>query len=211
MDGNNRWSIKNNHNKYTTYKKGALNLINLTNFIFENFDSKYVSAFALSKYNLNRSKNLISILKKILLEFLNDMIDNNENINFNIKFIGEKNFLNSKIINKINNLEKLKKNNGKFLIIFINYSGKDDIKQASYKYNLKNKNSKFENFLSTKNIPDPDILIRTGGFSRLSDFMIYQSSFTELFFTKKLWPDLKNNDLSKIFHKYLNTERKFGL
>ena len=119
MDGNNRWSIKNNHNKYTSYKKGALNLINLTNFIFENFDSKYVSAFALSKYNLNRSKNLISILKKILSEFLNDMIDNNENINFNIKFIGEKNFLNSKIINKINNLEKLKKNNGKFLIIFI--------------------------------------------------------------------------------------------
>ena len=73
------------------------------------------------------------------------------------------------------------------------------------------KNSKFENYLSTKNIPDPDILIRTGGFNRLSDFMIYQSSFTELFFTKKLWPDLKNNDLSKIFHKYLNTERKFGL
>ena len=65
--------------------------------------------------------------------------------------------------------------------------------------------------LSTKNIPDPDILIRTGGYRRLSDFMIYQSSFTELFFTKKLWPDLKNNDLSKIFHKYLNTERKFGL
>ena len=92
MDGNNRWSIKNNHNKYTSYKKGALNLINLTNFIFENFDSKYVSAFALSKYNLNRSKNLISILKKILSEFLNDMIDNNENINFNIKFIEKKFF-----------------------------------------------------------------------------------------------------------------------
>ena len=211
MDGNNRWSIKNNHNKYFSYKKGALNLINLTNFIFKNFDSKYVSAFALSKYNLHRSKNLITILKKLLSEFLDNMIENSENINFNIKFIGEKNFLNSKILNKITELESLKKNSDKFLIIFLNYSGKDDIKSASRKYNIKIKNSKFENFLSTKNIPDPDILIRTGGFSRLSDFMIYQSSFTELFFTKKLWPDLKNNDLSKIFHKYLNTERKFGL
>ncbi len=211
MDGNNRWSIKNNHNKYFSYKKGALNLINLTNFIFKNFDSKYVSAFALSKYNLHRSKNLITILKKLLSEFLDNMIENSENINFNIKFIGEKNFLNSKILNKITELESLKKNSDKFLIIFLNYSGKDDIKSASRKYNIKIKNSKFENFLSTKNIPDPDILVRTGGFRRLSDFMIYQSSFTELFFTKKLWPDLRNNDLSRIFYKYLNTERKFGL
>ncbi len=211
MDGNNRWSVKNSKSLYFSYKKGAYNLIKLTNFIFDNFESKYVSAFALSKYNLNRSQNLISLLKKLLSEFLDNMINNNEDINFNVKFIGEKNFLNTKIKQKITKLESLKKYNNKHLIIFINYSGKDDIKQASYRYNQINKKSKFENFLSTKNIPDPDILVRTGGFKRLSDFMIYQSSFTELYFTKKLWPDLKKNDLSKIFIKYLNTERKFGL
>ena len=211
MDGNNRWSISNSQNKYFSYKKGAYNLINLTNYIFDNFESKYVSAFALSKYNLNRSQNLISLLKKLLSEFVDNMIYNNEEINFNVRFIGDKKFLNTKIKQKITKLESLKKLNNKYLIIFINYSGKDDIKQASFRYNLINKKSKFENFLSTKNIPDPDILVRTGGFKRLSDFMIYQSSFTELFFTKKLWPDLKKNDLSKIFNKYLNTERKFGL
>ena len=211
MDGNNRWSVKNNYNKYFSYKKGVLKLLEISNFIFNNSDSKYVSAFALSKYNLKRSKALISILKKLLLEFLDKMIYEKDEINFNIKFVGDKSFLSSEIIKKMTKLENIKKYNKKYLIIFINYSGKDDIIQASNRLNKNIKNSKIEDFLLTKNIPDPDILVRTGGYKRLSDFMIYQSSFTELFFTKKLWPDLKKSDLSKIFIKYFDIERKFGL
>ena len=92
----------------------------------------------------------------------------------------------SQAINKkIDQLERQKKNNTKTLLIYINYSGKNDIEHAALKYrqNFK-KNNKFNNYLLTSGIPDPDILIRTGGFSRLSDFLIYQSSFTELFFKK---------------------------
>ena len=212
MDGNNRWSKKNKTNKYNGYKKGAHTIIKLSNYIFHNTDAKYVSAFALSKNNLNRSSNLILTLKKILLEFLNKVIEDEIAFQFNIRFIGNRNFLSQAINKKIDQLERQKKNNTKTLLIYINYSGKNDIEQAALKYcqNLKKK-SKFNNYLLTSGIPDPDILVRTGGFSRLSDFLIYQSSFTELFFLKKLWPDLNKNDVSKIFSKYNSIERKFGI
>ena len=107
MDGNNRWSKKNNKNKYFAYKKGASTLINLANSIFDNTNVKFISAFALSKHNLNRSKNLISILKKILLEFLDKSISEDNN-NFKIKFIGDRKFLSKEINNKIEKIEKLK-------------------------------------------------------------------------------------------------------
>ena len=214
MDGNNRWSKKNNIDKFKGYKKGANTLINLTNYIFENTNTRYISAFALSKNNLNRSKNLISTLKKVLNEFLDKTITDNINNKFNIRFIGDKKFLSKEINNKINIIESSKINSKNYLIIFINYSGKSDIDQAAHKYysNKKNyKNYLLKDFLLTKNIPDPDLLIRSGGFSRLSDFIIYQSTFTELFFTKKLWPDLTKRDLLNIFNKYYAIERKFGL
>ncbi len=215
MDGNNRWSKKNKFNKYNGYKKGANTLIKISNYIFDNTDAKYISAFALSKNNLSRSSSLISTLKKILSEFLNKAIEDEINFNFNIRFIGNRNFLNTKINNKIDQLEKLKKNYKKNLLIYINYSGQFDIQQAALKYHQKFKHNKdkikYSNFLMTDGIPDPDILIRTGGFKRLSDFLIFQTSFTELFFLKKLWPELNNNDLYRIFIKFKSIERKFGL
>ena len=209
MDGNNRWSKKNNYNKYIGYKKGANTLINLSNFIFDNTNAKYISAFALSKNNLSRSQNLISTLKKILSEFLNKVIEEENKYKFNIKFIGDRKFLSTKINKKIDELENLNKLHKKYLLIYINYSGKFDIQQASLKY--KNNHLIFDNLLMTKGIPDPDILIRTGGYNRLSDFFLYKLTFTELYFLKKLWPELNKNDLSKIFINFNSIERKFGL
>ena len=212
MDGNNRWTKKNNVSRYIGYKKGADTLIKLTKYIFEKTDSKYISAFALSKHNLKRSKNLISILKKVLLEFLNKIINDNTTLKFNIKFIGNRNFLSKEINDKIDEIEQIKIKSKKFLLIFINYSGKEDINQAAFNlYKIKSKKKyQLHDFLLTKKIPDPNLLIRSGGFSRLSDFMIYQSTFTELFFIKTLWPDLSSKDLMKIFNKYYSIERKFG-
>ena len=213
MDGNNRWSKKNNKNKYFAYKKGASTLINLANSIFDNTNVKFISAFALSKHNLNRSKNLISILKKILLEFLDKSISEDNN-NFKIKFIGDRKFLSKEINNKIEKIEKLKTHSKKSLFIFINYSGREDLEQAAFnmfRYKRNNSKSSLKDYLLTKNIPDPDLLIRSGGFSRLSDFIIYQITFTELIFINKLWPDITKRDLSKILNKYHSIERKFGL
>ena len=209
MDGNNRWSKKNNYNKYNGYKKGANTLINLSNFIFDNTNAKYISAFALSKNNLNRSQNLISTLKKILSEFLNKVIEDKKKYKFNIQFIGDRKFLSKQINKKIDELEHLNKTHKKYLLIYINYSGKADIQQASLKYT--NNYLKFDSLLMTKGIPDPDILIRTGGYNRLSDFLLYKLTFTELYFLKKLWPELNKNDLSKIIINYNSIERKFGL
>ena len=209
MDGNNRWSKKNKYNKYNGYKKGANTLINLSNFIFDNTNAKYISAFALSKNNLSRSQNLISTLKKILSEFLNTVIEDEKKYKFNIKFIGDRKFLSKQINKKIDELENLNKIHNKYLLIYINYSGKADIEQASLKYT--NNHLKFDSLLLTKGIPDPDILIRTGGYNRLSDFLLYKLTFTELYFLKKLWPELNKNDLSKIIINYNSIERKFGL
>ena len=205
MDGNNRWSKKNSVNIFTGYKIGAENLIKHTMYLFDNSEIKYVSAFALSKNNLSRSSKMINTIKKVLRFYLNKI--EVEKYNFNIKFIGDFKFLDTDIKDKIL-LSNKKKSYKKNLIIFINYGGIQDIEAAAKKY--KNTNKKFSSFLSTSKIPDPDILIRTGGFNRISNFLLYQISFTEIFFQKRLWPDFKIIDLKKIINKYRIVERKFG-
>ena len=130
MDGNYRWSKKNNIPKYDSYKQGANKLLELTKFAFEKYDISYVSAFALSKHNLKRGSSIIKIIKMILYEFLEL---NKNNHNFNILFKGNLNILPKKLINNLKNLENSKfKHN---LIIYINYSGKDDILSASKSLN----------------------------------------------------------------------------
>ena len=211
MDGNNRWSQKNNTTKTLSYKKGVNKILTLSKFIFTEYKVPYVSAFALSSHNLNRSKNFISIIintiKQFLIEY--DKFD----IDYKIKFIGDLSFINDSKI--IADLKKIENNNSvsKFtLIVFINYSGTTELNNAAKLISkIKYKDFNLRSCLMTSDLPDPDILIRSGGFSRISDFMLYQLSFTELFFIKKLWPDFKINDLKKIINNFLKIERKFGI
>lgn len=215
MDGNNRWSKKNDKNLYEAYSSGAKRLLALSKYIFDNYDVNYISAFALSKKNLKRSTAIIKVLKKVLEYFLNH---ENKLIkrNFQIYFKGDFSFLDKRSINKIFSLEDNNPNTKKKLIIYINYSGKDDIIRSCNNHLQLNSNQKItdtiiKSNLYSKDIPDPDILIRTGGYQRISDFMLYQISFTELMFTKKLWPDFSNADVEKFIKKYYEIERKFGL
>ena len=212
MDGNNRWSKKKNLNLFKGYSSGVNKLINITNHIFSNYDVKYISAFALSKNNLNRSQRIVSTIKNVLLEFLNKY-EENYNLNFKIKFIGDLNFLNKNIRNKIKIIENKNLSSKNNLIILINYSGQSDIINSFSNLNKSTKinENSFSKKLYTKDLPDPDLLIRTGGFQRLSNFMLYQLAFTELFFTKKLWPDLNNIDIDKFIKNYHRIDRKFGL
>lgn len=203
MDGNNRWSRKSSLSKYDGYKNGAKKLISLTNFIFANTNVNFISAFALSKNNLQRSSGVLKIIKKVLLETLKDY--DNKRINYDLFFIGDFNFLELNVKKKIlsinkNNLFKKK------LIIYLNYGGREDIQQAA-KSNIK---KKFETNLLSNKFSDPDILIRTGGFKRISNFLLYQLAFTEFFFLKKLWPDLLPRDIKKIINQFNEIERKFG-
>lgn len=203
MDGNNRWSRKSSLSKYDGYKNGASKLISLSNFIFLNTDVNFISAFALSKNNLQRSSDVLKIIKKVLLETLKEY--DKKKINYDLFFIGDFDFLDFEVKEKILSINKnnlLKKK----LIIYLNYGGREDIQQAA-KSNI---NKKFETKLLSNKFSDPDILIRTGGFKRISNFLLYQLAFTEFFFLKKLWPDLLPRDIKKIINQFNKIERKFG-
>ena len=204
MDGNNRWSKKNEFSKYLSYKEGANKLIKISKYIFDNSDTKYVSAFALSKNNLNRSTRTINMIKKILLEYLISLKD--YHFDFDVYFKGDFNFLEKNIREKIYEINKLQKYKKKFFI-YLNYGGREDILSAAKNFN--NQNYSFKDFLFTKDIPDPEILIRTGGYNRISNFFLYQIAFTE-YFLKKLY-DIIPSDIRKIINSYYKIDRKYGL
>ncbi len=212
MDGNNRWSKKNNFEKYDSYNFGAKKLIELSKFIFDNYDINFVSAFALSSHNLKRGSSILKIIQRILSEFLDQNFEEN-NFDFKISFKGDLSFLPKKIYKGIKDLEKTNKKSNKHLIIYLNYSGKAEIISAIklLKYSKTINDNTFKDVLESSNIPDPDILIRTGGFKRLSDFLLYQISFTDFFFTKTLWPDIKKSQIKKFINQFYKIDRKFGI
>ena len=210
MDGNNRWSKKNNISKKKAYERGANNLIKLSNYLFKNYDVRYISAFALSTNNLKRSANIIKLLIKILSNFL-DQLDSYKKLDYKIELRGNINFLDKSLINKIHNLHQINLKKEKSLIIFINYGGREDIINGLRKINLnKVDTNNFKDSLCTYDLPDPEILIRSGGYQRLSNFMLYELSFTELFFSKTLWPDFNTKNIIAIIEKYKKVRRKFG-
>ncbi len=213
MDGNNRWSKKNNKSLFESYNKGATKLLEITEYLLLKRDIENISAFALSTNNLKRSKRKLGIINKVIINSIEKILENNS-LNFNIKFIGDLKVFDIDINNKLKLIENMNKNSKKTLNIFINYGGQEEI------VNLINYFKKSKSSVSTKTIQNkfyknlynsPDLLIRTGGFQRLSNFLLYQISFSELFFLKKLWPDIKKNDLNKIIDKYNRIERKFGI
>lgn len=205
MDGNNRWSKKKSLSKLNAYKKGAENLIKLSHYLFNNTDAKFISAFALSKNNLERPTSLLNIIKKVLKDSLKQI--NEHQVNFDIHFLGKFDFLDKEtqdFITKFNHSDNFSKK----LYIYINYGGREDLENAAS--NIKKKKRNLKSHLITSHLPDPDILIRTGGFRRISNFLLYEIAFTDFFFLDKLWPDLSNADLRKIIKNYSSIERKFG-
>ena len=213
MDGNNRWSIKRKINLFDSYLLGSKKLLSISNYIFSNYETKYITSFALSKNNLNRPSEKLKTLIKVLEYFVDDKHKLNE-FKFNILIKGNFSFLNRKLIKKINELNLDNKNYSKSLIILLNYSGQDEIfdsvKQIVENKEKVNKHN-FEKNLLLSGIPNPDMLIRTGGYNRISNFMLYQLAFTDFFFTKKLWPDINNNDIKKFYNIFYKLDRKFGL
>ena len=201
---------KKNLNIKKSYNEGVKNLIKISSACFFKHNIDYVSAFALSSHNLLRSKKFVSTIIKILESYLDEFLINRSKYHFNIIFIGDLTIFNKKIkvkMEEINNNNSYNKN----LIIALNYSGTKDILNAVLKLkNTKNSDLNLNNYLSTSIYPNPDILIRTGGFQRLSDFFLYQLSFTEFFFSKTLWPDFKISSLNSIIDKFSKIEKKFG-
>ena len=213
MDGNGRWGIQNKNNRNLGHKQGLVTLEKIVKKTIKS-DIKYLTLFTFSTENWKRPKKEIIYLFSLLNTFLSKKIDEFHNQNIKIKFIGKIKKLNNSLINKIQYAENLTKvNKGLQINVALNYGSKDEIinsikliKKKKLIFSIKN----IENNLYTKNIPDPEILIRTGNTKRLSNFLLWQMSYTEIFFEKKLWPDFNEKDFDRILRSYQNVTRNFG-
>jgi undecaprenyl diphosphate synthase len=212
MDGNGRWGLKHKNSRNEGHKAG---LKTIEKIIKETINQKinHLTLFAFSTENWNRPKKEINYLFNLLYSFLYKKIDELHNKNIKLKIIGTKNF--SKKLNKLLiQSEKITVKNTKLQInLALNYGSKFEILNALKKLNenkdkINEKN--FKQYLQTKNIPDPEILIRTGNTKRLSNFLLWQLAYSEIFFEKKLWPDFNEKDYIQIIKKFKKIKRNFG-
>lgn len=210
MDGNGRWGNKKNKGRnyghlkgVETVKKTVKNSINLK--------IPIITFYVFSSENWRRPKKEINFLFKLIKNYFLKEIKNINKQGIKINIFGEMNKLSASIKPTIRNTINLTKKNKKILVnLAINYGSKAEILNAFKKNKKKLSINNLEKNLYTKNLPNPDILIRTGGHQRLSNFMLWQLAYTELFFLKKLWPDFNKNDLINIVKKYKKEKRNFG-
>ena len=212
MDGNGRWGLKNKKSRNAGHREG-LNIVE--EIIKESIKHKiqYLTLFAFSTENWKRPKKEINFLFNLLENFLLNRIDELSKQDIKLKIIGFKNFstkLNRLLISSEN---KTKKNNKLQINLALNYGSKNELlnafkKMKKFKETVNEKN--LVKYLQTNKIPDPDILIRTGNTQRLSNFLLWQIAYTEIFFEKKLWPDFNKKDYSRIINKFKTIKRNFG-
>ena len=213
MDGNGRWGVKYKNSRNAGHKQG---LITVEKIIKETIQQniKYLTLYAFSTENWKRPKNeinfLFSLLEEYLLKNLNILLKNN----IKFKVLGNLNKFPKSLKNSLNNAIKLTSKNKKLQInLALNYGSKDEILRSVKLINKKRIQISIKNIeknLYTSNIPDPDILIRTGNTNRLSNFLLWQLSYSEIFFIKKLWPDFNKNDFNKILNKFKKIKRNYG-
>ena len=216
LDGNKRWAEKNNLNILNGYQHGFDNVKNIVKLSLE-LNIQYLTIFALSSENFNRTS--INLIYKIIYSNFGKLLDefiNQQNVKINI--LGSRSNIPKKINEIFNKAEELsKKNNRLHLNIAFNYGFSEEIKFLFKKMKSDNLNINLDNDLEIKklfflgNCPDPEILIRTGGYQRLSNFIMYNLTYTELFFTETLWPDFDKNEYLNILNKFYNIDRKYGL
>ena len=216
LDGNKRWAKKNNFSNFYGYSKGFENIKNLVNFAL-NIKLKNLTLYALSSENFHRSSLdiIYEIIYKNFAKYFNDLVTNN---GVKIKIFGSRNNLPKKILDIFENIESLSLNNNSLnLNIAFNYGFKHEIKKVlkkvkdnSLEIDLNNA-QEIDKLFDIGKFPDPDILIRTGGYKRLSNFIMYNLTYTELFFTDTLWPDFSEEEFSDIIKEYSNIRRKYGL
>ncbi len=212
MDGNGRWGIKHKKSRNLGHKEGLKTVEKIIKASIKN-KIKYLTLYAFSTENWKRPKKEISFLFNLLENFLLNKISDLNKQNIKLKILGRKKF--SKKINILLNKSEKKTFNNKRLQInlALNYGSKSELINA---FNLIKKNKKkvteknISKYLFTQNIPDPDILIRTGNTQRLSNFLLWQLAYSEIFFEKKLWPDFNENDYNNILIKFRKIKRNFG-
>lgn len=221
MDGNGRWAKNRGKPRTFGHLQGVETLNNIVSHA-QNLGIKFLTLYAFSTENWNRSHSEVSFLMDLFSKKLNEYISDDKNNKLKINIIGSRSRLSGKILRLSEELtEKTKLNSGMTLNVAFNYGGRSEIvdasRQIAYKYKkgiIKNLDDiteeKFGKFLYTHDQPDVDLLIRTGGEFRVSNFLLWQISYSELFFTKTLWPDFSNDDFDKAISEFNLRVRKFG-
>ncbi len=213
MDGNGRWGIKEKNSRNVGHRAGLNTIEEIIKTSIE-YKIKYLTLYTFSTENWKRPKKEINFLFNLLQNFLINKINHLVKNEIKLKIIGDKKLLTSKLRNTINRSEKLTKKNDKLHInLALNYGSKTEIINAIRILNKKKiiiTEKNIEKKLYTSKIPNPDILIRTGNTNRLSNFLLWQLAYTEIFFIKKLWPDFNSKDFIKILNKFKNLKRNFG-
>ena len=213
MDGNGRWGKKHKNSRNAGHRAGLNTVENIINSSIKN-KIKYLTLYAFSTENWKRPKNEIKFLFKLLNNFIDHKIDEFNKNDIKLKILGNINIFNLKLKKKLIKSEEITKNNMRLQVnLALNYGSKSELiyafnklKKKKLKINEKN----VEQYLYTREIPDPDILIRTGNTQRLSNFLLWQLAYTEIFFEKKLWPDFNKNDYFRILKKFKTTKRNYG-
>ncbi len=212
MDGNGRWGAKYKKSRNAGHRQGLYTVEKIIKETIKN-KIKFLTLFAFSTENWKRPKKEINFLFNLLENFLMKRIEDLHNQNIKLKVLGFKKF-SSKLNKLLNNSEKKTYKNTKLQInLALNYGSKLELISAFKKIKKSKKNINEKNitrYLQTKNIPDPDILIRTGNTKRLSNFLLWQLAYTEIFFEKKLWPAFNEEDYNRIIKEYKNIKRNFG-
>ena len=218
MDGNGRWAKIRNENRIQGHIKAKKSVRESIEFCVEK-KIKYLTLFAFSTENWKRPKLEVQALMNLLNNVISDELNNLKNQNIKLKVIGDISTLPKKTKESLElAINETSKNKGLCLILAINYSGKWDIFNATkkiletkQKLDLANFNEKvFEKNLSTYNIPDPELIIRTSGEERISNFYLWQAAYSELYFTDILWPDFNKNELNNAIFEFKNRNRRFG-
>jgi len=212
MDGNGRWGIKHKKSRNLGHKAGLKTVEKIIKSSVKN-KIKFLTLYAFSTENWKRPKKEINFLFSLLENFLLSKISTLNKQNIKLKIIGKKSF--SKKINNLLNIseKKTSRNNRLQINLALNYGSKSELAHSFNEIN-KEKKKITENDISknlyTQNIPDPDLLIRTGDTRRLSNFLLWQLAYSEIFFEKKLWPDFNEKDYNKILKKFKSTKRNYG-
>lgn len=220
LDGNGRWAKK----RFMPRNYGHLQGAKTVEQICEDADSlgiKYLTVYAFSTENWNRPDDEVEALMKLLRNYLSNCIERANKNNMRVRVIGEKSRLSDDIRNKIEELEEVSKvNTGLNFTIALNYGSRDEIIRAVKRISEDVQNGKImsdsiddrliSDYLDTNDIPDPDLLIRTSGEERLSNFLLWQCAYTEFYFTDVLWPDFNKAELIRAIEKYSARDRRFG-
>lgn len=220
LDGNGTWAQKRFLPRNFGHKKGAETLVEIVKYA-NKIKLKYLTVFAFSTENWSRPKEEVDYLMKLALDFFEKHKESIKKDNVKFVVIGRRDNLSIELQEKINELENMTKtNNGLTFIMAFNYGGKYDIIEAVKKISKKVKNNElkiediteksFDNYLLTKDFPDVDLLIRTSNQIRISNFLIWQIAYSELYFTKTLWPDFSPKDLDDAINAYNKRTRRFG-